>query len=200
MTSLGFQLRKRHAAHAVVVMICLVLLVGCQSLPQSKYDRCSQFDQVNLTDFELSGKLALSDGQEGGSGRFTWRQKGSMVLAQFKAPMGQGDWLIEETDHGASLIFNNEPPYLAQHAETLIEEVVGWSVPWQALKEWLIVRPVDKNQADIKQTHSTKTITEQGWTIVYDRFKKYPDGCLPHRIMASNPPYSIRLVVRTWQR
>jgi outer membrane lipoprotein LolB len=200
MTSLGFQLRKRQAVQTAVSIFCLVLLVGCQSIPQSKQGRCSQVDQVNLTDFELSGKLALSDGQEGGSGRFTWRQHNLQVEAQFKAPLGQGDWLIEETDHGASLIVNNEPPYYAQHAESLIEEVVGWSVPWQALKEWLMVRPVDENQANIEQTLTSKTITEQGWTIVYDRFQNYPGGCLPHRIMASNPPYSIRLVVRTWQR
>jgi outer membrane lipoprotein LolB len=194
----GYQ--PRQVVYLVVSFICLSLLVGCQSIPKHHGDGCTQVGNINLVNFELSGKLALSDGQEGGSGRLNWRQQNSQVAAQFKAPLGQGDWLIEETDQGASLIINNESPYYAPHAETLIEEAVGWSVPWQALKKWLQAQPVDENQANVKRTQTSKTITEQGWTIVYDRFQKYPDGCLPHRIMAKKPPYSIRLVVRTWQK
>jgi len=194
----GYQ--PRQVVYLAVSFICLSLLVGCQSIPKHRDDHCAPAGNIILTDFELSGKLALSDGQEGGSGRFTWRQQNSEVSAQFKAPLGQGNWLIEETDQGATLVVDNEAPYFARHAGTLIEEVVGWSVPWQALKKWLLLQPVDKNQAGIKRTQTSITITEQDWTIVYDRFQSYSGGCLPHRIMAKKPPYSIRLVIRTWQQ
>lgn len=199
MTKLGAQPSQRQFVYLVLSVICLGLLAGCQSLPKHHDTDCRQVGTLNGVNFELSGKLALSDGVEGGSGRLIWKQYDNKVHASFKAPLGQGNWTIEEQANNASLVVNSETPYYAQQAETLIEEAVGWSVPWQALKKWLLAQPVDADQAEIKNTATSKTINEQGWTLVYDRFQSYPQGCLPHRIMASKAPYSIRLVVRDWQ-
>lgn len=199
---MGIRLRCRLAVRTrmvtSVLFFGLLIVSGCQSIPKH-HSSCLQKANVNLNDFEISGKLALSDGQEGGSGRFIWRQQGAWVSTQFKAPMGQGSWLIEETSDGATLIINNEDPYYAHYAETLIADAVGWAVPWQALKQWFRVRPLNLDQADVQFNQTSQTIAEQGWTIVYDRFDDGPRGCLPHRIMASKPPYSIRLVIRQWQ-
>ena len=199
MTNLGFQPRRHRVVYCAVIMI-LAFLAGCQSLSKQHDGHCSQLSRINSDNFELFGKLALSDGQEGGSGRLSWRQHNTQVTAQFKAPLGQGDWLIEESDHGARLVINNEAPYYADHAETLIEEAVGWPVPWHELKRWIVAQPVNRNQAEITRNQTSKTIVEQGWTIVYDRFQDDEQGCFPHRIMASKSPYSIRLIVRQWQR
>lgn len=196
--------RGRLARHRLMVscafgLSALFILAGCQSLPKNQSAQCLNPGPGQGDDFMLSGKLALSDGTEGGSGRFSWHQQGSLVKAQFKAPMGQGDWLLEETASGARLVINDEPPYYAPRAETLIAEAVGWPVPWAALKQWIIAQPVDPGQAVIRQHEGTKTLAEMGWTIVYDRFRSDSRGCVPHRIMASKPPHSIRMVIREWQ-
>ncbi|MCX7544459.1 lipoprotein insertase outer membrane protein LolB [Marinicella gelatinilytica] len=182
----------------LIVVCCVVLLSGCQNFAK-KPSNCDMAGDFDFQNFQLTGKLALSDGQEGGSGQFKWHHLKSATTAQFKAPMGQGDWYIEETLDGATMIVNNEDSYHASSATTLIEDAVGWPVPWEALKKWLVARPLNQEQAVIHTTENSKTISEQGWDIVYDRFQEYPKACLPHRIMASKPPYSIRLVIRDWQ-
>ncbi len=182
-----------------LMISCFILVSACRSIPKKTDNACDLNQAVRLSDFKLSGKLALSDGQEGGSGRLRWQQQNNHVLAQFKAPMGQGDWLIEESDRGGRLVVNNEPPLFEADAALLVADAVGWSVPWHALKKWLLAQPLNQNQATISYTNTTKTIQEQGWTLVYDRFQAYPVGCLPHRIMASKSPYSLRLVIREWQ-
>lgn len=195
----GFKPCYRRALSCSSTLACLVLLVACQSIPKQTDVACDLTRPVHLSDFNLSGKLAISDGAEGGSGRLNWQQLDNHVLAEFKAPLGQGDWLIEESEQGARMVINGEPPYYDSDAADLVAEAVGWSVPWHALKHWLLGQPMNQNQAVIQYTKTTKTIKEQGWTLVYDRFQASSFGCLPHRMMASQSPYSLRLVVRQWQ-
>jgi len=180
------------------IVIILLLISGCQSLP-SKSDSCRQFKDSPGTSFQFNGKMAVSDGAEGGSGRLTWQQQSNFVETLFKGPMSQGSWLLTETESEAIMLVDNRETYTANKAEQLVSDFIGWSVPWQALKSWIKGRPLQSNRAEVQFAANGKTIYEQGWQINYDQYRSYPDACLPHSITASKDSYRIKLIISSWQ-
>lgn len=181
-----------------ILPILFFLLSGCKSLP-SKNDSCRQFKDSPGANFQFSGKMAVSDGTEGGSGRLTWRQDKDHIETLFKGPMSQGSWLLTETATGAMMLVDNKETYKADQAEQLVSDFIGWPVPWQALKSWIKGQPLQANRSEVQLATSGKTIYEQGWQISYDQYQSYLQACLPHKIIASKDNYRIKLIISHWQ-
>ncbi len=101
---------------------------------------------------------------------------------------------------GAELITNGTT-LIADSAQTLISEQLGWQVPWQQLKSWVLGRPHNINQGRITWQTDGFIIYEGGWQIEYSRLKSYPNILskqLPHKMVARKNNYSIKLSINQW--
>jgi outer membrane lipoprotein LolB len=148
--------------------------------------------------FSLTGKMSFSDGDQGGSGQVEWQNKGSTVSVTLKAPLSKRSWQLTEYPDHATLRYHDGSMDYAEQTDSLLDAQMGWDVPWEALKLW--VRGEHTLTGSKQNTEDDEwVINDQGWRIVYSRFKTTPAGQrFPSRIFARKDPYSIKLVIRQW--
>ncbi len=181
-------------------MVSILLLSACQK--QSGTKPSSAQIRVNLMDidaYEFSGKMSFSDGQDGGSGRIQWDYQQGLIDAKLNAPLGSKSWQVVESTNGTTLMTSNGEVYTAVTTEELISQQLGWAVPWKPLGAWVQGRQYDTSQSKLTWAEDSYTINEGGWQIVYSKLKEYPEGVMPHKMVARKDPYAIKLSVKTWQ-
>ncbi len=184
---------------SLIMAVCL-LLSACQPKRGSLQQRVDDLYAPALGEaFELSGKMSFSNGEDGGSGRFSWVQDGDHLRAEFRAPLGQGSWQLNEWPDRALLTASGGEPRHAFGAAELIADEIGWPVPWQALRQWIQVRGSDAVAAQRAVDDDVLLVIDGGWRIEYSRFRDFDGVLLPTRVRASNAPYSIRLSVANWR-
>ena len=185
----------------ITLIIGLSLLQACHQPTHVKPITPNQMiDLSEVTNYQFKGKMSFSDGQDGGSGSIQWQNSGGLISARLKAPLGSKSWHLSEQKFGAELITNGTT-LIADSAQTLISEQLGWQVPWQQLKSWVLGRPHNINQGRITWQTDGFIIYEGGWQIEYSRLKSYPNILskqLPHKMVARKNNYSIKLSINQW--
>lgn len=190
----------------VILLIAfgLLFLQSCQQAAQIKpgySDGTLPLLDLSAHDsYQFNGKMSFSDGEDGGSGRISWENTKGLISTELKAPLGSKSWLIKEFDNNAELISNGVTTQ-AHSAQSLISNQLGWQVPWQQLKSWVVGKPHNMNQANIKWLTDGFEIIEDGWRIEYSRLKEEgdkPGQYLPYKMVARKAPYSIKLSVKQW--
>ena len=185
----------------IAIILVWPLLQACHQASHVKPAMPDQLlDLSTFSSYQFKGKMSFSDGQDGGSGSVQWQSDGGLVNARLKAPLGSKSWQLSELNLGAELIANGGT-FVADSAQYLISDQLGWQVPWQQLKSWVIGLPFRKNQGQIAWQNDGFIITEDGWRIEYSRLKTYPESSslqLPHKMIARKNNYSIKLSINQW--
>ena len=149
----------------------------------------------------LSGRVAVRNGQDGGSGRLDWRQADGTLTVELSAPVTRQGWRLEVDASGARLDGAEGGPRSGPDATALLREVTGWQVPIDALACWVVGLPADAGAAGAAEVgvragpggaFRPARIRQGGWEILLEDWTA--DG-LPARLSAQRDAVSLRLVV-----
>lgn len=185
-----------------VVLLTLVL-AGCVGTPRrdaTLWRPVDGVDPAGATSFRVAGRLAVSDGRDGGSAGFVWSQWGDRFEFELRQPVSQKTWRLTGNVRGALLEGGDDGPRRAVSAEELLRDVLGWHVPVEALRDW--VRGVPHGGAsslaevDRDGEGRLRRFHQDGWTVEYTSWRD--GGEWPERIRAQQPPYSVRLNIQDW--
>lgn len=152
-------------------------------------------------DRALSGRVAIRNGQDGGSGRLDWRQAGGTLAVELSAPVTRQGWRLTVDADGARLEGAEGGVRSGPDATELLRELTGWQVPIEALACWLVGIPADDAEAGAAElgfrtgpgaSPELARIRQDGWEILLEGWS--PDG-LPTRLSAQRGEVSLRLVV-----
>lgn len=154
--------------------------------------------------WSLQGRVALSNGRNGGSGHIDWHQDGSGYAVALSAPITRQSWRLSGDARRARLEGLQGGPREGNDAETLLREATGWTIPVAALGSWV------RGNADAGLPAATlqfstdgrlARLQQAGWTIDYADWQPQPGLAidLPHRLNASQGEARVRLVVDVWQ-
>ena len=190
------------ALRAVLALSCVVL-AGCDAAParraggdalDARAARLAQSPQ-----WSLDGRVAVSDGQDGGSGRIAWRQDRDDYVIEIRAPVSRQTWRLTQRDGELVLEGARQQPVRGADAEDLLAREVGWHLPIAQMRWWvrgLAARP--DAVVELDERGLPRTIREAGWQVAYTRFDQ-ADPPLPVRIEAIRAPYKVRLAVSAWR-
>lgn len=157
--------------------------------------------------WSLEGRVALSNGREGGSGRIDWRQDGTRYEVELSAPVTRQSWRLAGAP-GTTVTLEglDGGPRQGQDAQALLLEATRWDIPVDALAGW--VRGVAADPAH----HGAATLAfgadgrlasleQDGWRIAYADWRPATGikAELPHRLDATRGRSRVRLVVDAWQ-
>lgn len=155
--------------------------------------------------WSLQGRIAVSNGKNGGSGRFDWLQDGPRFDVSLSAPVTRQSWRLVGDATSARLEGLEDGTREGSDAATLLREATGWEIPVLALTDW--VRGVRAQGADRAITSygldgRLQRIEQGGWTIDYH----WPQHgaattsthILPARLDARRGEASVRLIVDEW--
>ena len=153
----------------------------------------------------LAGRVALSNGKDGGSGRIEWSQSAGAVRIELTAPVTRQGWALEIDADGATLHGVPNGPLHGRDANALLRNNTGWDIPVAGLGCW--VRGAWASEAVFGQARvgyaadeRVQRIEQAGWVIDYADWRPDPASGvdLPARITALRSMDRVRLVVDRW--
>ncbi|RDZ27629.1 lipoprotein insertase outer membrane protein LolB [Lysobacter silvisoli] len=153
--------------------------------------------------WSLSGRIALSNGRNGGSGRIDWRQDGERYEVALSAPVTRQSWRLSGDAGGARLEGVEGGPRRGPDAATLLRETTGWDIPVAALNDWvrgLRAQGQGPARVDYGADGRPARIEQGGWRIDY----RWPEAggaepVLPARLDAVRGEAKVKLIVDEWQ-
>ncbi len=198
-----------------VITTSLLLLAACTSQPSkqlppldSAIATAKQAQReaalVPLNAWSLQGRVALSNGRDGGSGRFDWKQNGPRYEVGLSAPVTRQSWRLSGDAAGAQLEGLEGGTRSGADATALLMEATRWEIPVAALASWARGLRADARHgvATIRYGSDGRLarIEQGGWVIDYGdwRASAIPGIELPNRLNASRGEARVRLVVDRW--
>ena len=193
-----------------LALAAMVLLAACVSQPvrQATLEVPTQATGLDrqrgaIVDWQLSGRVAVSNGAQGGSGRIDWQQQGGRYDISLSAPVTRKSWRLTGDASGARLDGIDGGPREAADVEGMLSAATGWDIPVRALVAW--VRGIEAGEgAGARTTYASDglpvSLEQSGWTIEYrDWHPAAADRpALPRRIDANSGNGRVRLVVDQW--
>jgi outer membrane lipoprotein LolB len=153
----------------------------------------------------MSGRVALSNGRDGGSGRIEWVQGEGRTQVTLSAPVTRQSWTL--TAEAGSAVLEGVPdgPLRGVDAGHLLRESTGWEIPVAALGCWLRGAPADPAlMGDASPVFGNDghllRIEQGGWLVDFANWQADPASGvdLPTRINAQQVANRVRLVVDRW--
>lgn len=156
-------------------------------------------------DWSLQGRVALSNGRDGGSGRIEWHQEGARFDVALSAPITRQSWRLSGDGGSARLEGLDGGPREDSDAERLLREATGWVIPVAALASWVrgsAAEGLPDAVLEFGADGRLARITQAGWTIDYASWQLQPGlGVeLPLRLTSSRDAAKVRLAIDGWQQ
>ncbi|MCC4590824.1 lipoprotein insertase outer membrane protein LolB [Xanthomonas campestris pv. cannae] len=157
-------------------------------------------------DWSFQGRVAITKGRNGGSGRIDWTQRQRQYEVQLSAPVTRQSWrLIGDSHSEAGRLEGLEGgPRDGENAEQLLLEATGWEIPVNLLPDWVRGLVATDAQAPERVDYDAQgrphTLRQMGWDIEFQDWYPPSDGrpALPRRIEARNGDAKVRLLVDAW--
>lgn len=148
--------------------------------------------------WSLHGRVAVSDGKDGGSGRIDWRQDGDAFVIEIRAPVSRQTWRLSGRPGRAQLDGLDGGPRVDVDAQALLQREVGWQLPVTDLVAW--ARGARGNGAariEFDPQGRPAQIEQHGWIVEY-RAWGGGEPALPKKVFAANGDRRVRLIVERW--
>lgn len=151
--------------------------------------------------WEITGRLAITDGKEGGSGALIWEQHGDVTRMNFRGTLSQGNWQLDAGPGGAELRLGDGTRHEAPDVEALVRSHVGWNVPVGALSFWVrgLAAGESWDERRLDESGRLLRLRQAGWTVEIDRYRDDGVMALPSRLTARRGDYAVKLVVKEWR-
>ena len=206
MTSLKFLSSGPVRACLAAVAICgLLLAAGCAPVaprPPAVANEAAQSAREALLarqpDWGFRGRVALSQGENGGNAGIRWHQRGPDFDIELSAPVTRQSWRLR-SEGGRILLEGLEGGTReGSDAEALLLEATGWRIPVTAMSAWARgARAPGAAELGSDDQARPATLLQQGWAIEYRGW--FPgEPPLPQKVFARQDGASVRLVVEAW--
>jgi outer membrane lipoprotein LolB len=200
-------MRRWQALFAIVALLSLAACVpqavrvkGDASLLNAQLAREQAL--AHADHWSLQGRLGISNGKDGGSGSFSWRQDGDRYEFILRGPAISGmNFRLSGGPDGALLEGMAHGPLRGPDAEALMRKALGWEVPLRDLRAWVLGVRADSGPAELSfgENRLPSLLQQDGWTVDYRDWDETRQPPLPTRVFAARPPYKVKLSIESWQ-
>jgi outer membrane lipoprotein LolB len=184
-------------------------MVACTTVPSQQTDRAGRLALHDLKtgqlevqdDWSLSGKLAVSNERDGGSGNLAWRQRADYTRMDFHGAFGRGAWRLEADGNGARLELADGSTYQENTVDELVQQQVGWKIPVENLSWWVrgMAAPGATQGMDFDERGNLVRLDQDGWIIEFGSYRTVAEFEMPVRMTAQKADWKVKLAVRRWE-
>ena len=201
-------------ARAIVIAALAVLLGACASRPvrtslppeqlaaAEARQVARELELRRRPGWSLAGRIAVSNGRNGGSGRIDWQQAGARYDVSLSAPVTRQSWRLVGDGSGARLEGVEGGTREGVDAGVLLREATGWTIPVAALAEWVRgARAEGLGAAVVRYGDDGRVgrIEQGGWAIDYSWPTPAGPEALPERLDARGGEARVRLIIDQWE-
>jgi outer membrane lipoprotein LolB len=197
-----------------IVMSCVALLSACVAGPvrdalppvagaPEAHQAQRETGLAAEAHWSLQGRIALSNGRDGGSGRIEWSQDVDRYEVSLSAPITRQSWRLSGDAHRAQLDGLEGGTRVGTDPARLLREATRWEIPVTALSSWVRGLRAAAEHGPARVQFGTdgrlSRIEQGGWTIDYSGWQAGATGVeLPNRLNARQGEASVRLVIDSW--
>jgi outer membrane lipoprotein LolB len=181
------------------VLLLLGVLAGCATQAPAPTSATLP-DPAELRHWTASGRLALSAGEQGGSGSFVWNQDGPTSRLDLRGPLGAGALQVVAGPDGVALADGSGREMDAEAARSALQARLGADLPWDSLAYWMLGVPAPGSAATVAVAGNGagRVIEQAGWRIDYDAYTAAQGAALPRRFTATREGVRVKVVVDNW--
>ena len=191
-----------------LLIASLFLLTACSGVSvkgvgvanQQAYQQ--RADIINTwSEWGLTGKISLDDGEEGGSGKLRWSVQDANSDLNFHSAFGRGAWHLQIRPGHAVLTEANGSQQSASSVNGLIRERMGWPIPVEALQWWVrgLAAPGPVESQEMNSSGLLMKLTQFGWCVEFSRYDNGDIVPMPQRLDATMKDYRVKLAISQWQ-
>lgn len=183
----------------LAILCCCALLFACATTRQPK----PSFEwQQRLSDlqsghsWQMDGRAAVALGTQGWQASLNWRQAGPYAELHLSGPFGVGALVLAQSAGGLSL--NGAAPGDAVIGQ--VQNRLGFEPPLDHLRFWLLGVPDPAMPSQVLRNDQDRAqqLTQDGWSLTYDRYLPAGPDLLPTRVVLSRADVRVRIVVDHW--
>lgn len=189
------------AGAAVMLAACARPLVrqhGNAAMRDAQRERAAAL--ADADHWTLQARLAVSHAHHGGSGDLTWVQDGKRYVFTLRAPITGRGFELRGGPGGAVLRGLDGGPVYGRDAQHLLARALGWQVPVQQLRRWVLGlrAPGGSAQLAFGANGLPSQIVQDGWTVQYPDWFEQRQPALPRKVFARRADYSVKVVIESW--
>ncbi len=204
---------EAYPLRSLFVALLAAALSGCAALrpdfvarsvpppdPQALAWASRQEALTALPGFDLSGRAALQSDGTGWSARLDWQQGPETWAMELSGPFNQGTLRLASDGSAVSLESGGQR-IVAPSVEILLGESLGWRVPVESLRFWVLGLPAPQWPAEDLRLDASGRMTDvrQGpWRLSVLAYMDDTPLALPRRIYVNGEAAELRLVVQSW--
>lgn len=187
-----------------VLLALSLLLTACQQ-PVPHYSAQqweAQRPQVEaLTQWNLTGKLAIVTAKKKGSLRLFWQQNGDDYRLNLSTVLGTR--VLELSRQGNRILLTDEDgkEHVSNDPALLIYRLTGWLLPIDELPTWIKGLP-GAAQYGLSQDGQLAWVQDEQWQLTYQEFASQATGRgelrLPTRLDLKGPDTRLKLMINQW--
>jgi outer membrane lipoprotein LolB len=183
-----------------LILLLALWLAGCASNPPSP-QLATRPENAELSPFSLSGRIAVKHDNDRSFVGIQWshnaNQEDEILLL---APLGQTVARINRTEDIVELDTSGKQ-YFAHNAEELTQKMLGWRLPLDGLRYWVLALPEPDSKADIERDADKRVslLKQDGWEIRYPKYALQTADSLPRHMTLRREGLEIDLLIDAWE-
>lgn len=199
-------MRFRHVYRAAGLLL-LLALTACAPMRLREDDATLRAQQqreaaiLARSDWQLSGRIAVSNGEDGGNADVEWSQQGKRYDLRLRAPVTGRNWRLHGDARSATLEGVREQPLHGGNAAELLAREVNWQLPVNELEYWVrgLRAPGARAELVFDEAQRPAKLLQSGWTIEYRDYVSDDAQALPRKVFATKGKQRVRLFIEDWQ-
>ena len=190
-----------------IALLCAACLVtGCATrqavqLPEMNDWEVRTAVLKDRQNWEFSGRLAVSAGDDGFNGKLRWYQQDDTFRATVSGPLGIGTVRIEGDGQSVVLTDKDGVRTELQNAEQELLYRYGWTIPVGSLRYWAlgIPDPMAPAQTELNPDNQLAKLVQRDWTVDISRYRINGGQSMPNRLSAKKFDTRVRIVIDKWK-
>jgi len=184
---------------ALVAMVGLAVLAACAGMePAAPFALVARPPRDQIAAFQLDGRIAVRRGDDNVSAHLNWQHTPTTDEIAVSGPLGQGYAQLSANSTGARLITTDHMEVTAPDLDALSGKVFGAALPVSGMARWVLGRASNGGLATVDAQGRLTGLTEQGWTIEYQRYESNASDALPLMLRAVREDVEVRFRIDSW--
>jgi outer membrane lipoprotein LolB len=195
----------RRRALLAGMLFCSAGLAACSTtggrqLPAFDSWETRQAFLSDVDEWEFSGRIGVSAGDEGFNGKLWWRQDGVVFRARMSGPIGVGTIFVNGDNRGLRLTERDGTVTELDDAEVDLRARYGWTIPVGSLRYWALGIPDPATPAELELDPPDRLagLSQRHWQVTISEYTEGGGQPMPRRLTAVSDDIRVRLIIDEW--
>lgn len=157
--------------------------------------------KTTLDHWTASGKLGIKSRAQAKAVNFKWENRGDTFHIKLHGAMGFGSSSLSN-QNGIVELKTKDGIRRSESAESLLQNILGWTVPVDGLRYWIKGAPSPVSHIEFQQMNPSgdlEHLHQQGWKIHFQKYQQIDGLMLPRKIVAKRDQLKLTIAIKNWR-